>query len=105
MRHCEIGKLRQYEAELQSRGEMLQIEDFFPSQTVPDEANVWTHPFLKLLATASQVEGEEARKQMYGSDDTHPYKRLRIPEVDGLRYADDFTGDFSIASLGYKCSR
>jgi len=90
----ETKQLEDYQLQLKQAGEPLELENFQQVSDDPDQ-NVWDHPYLKLLATASKTgsEGEQARKEMgqrYVPLEL-PRTRLRIqvdkgpdPEKSGL---------------------
>ncbi len=83
----EIGKLNQYKTELQNRGESLQLDALKPAP-VPDESNVWMHPFLHPIALAGQPadRGKTARRR--NSANNSPYKKFSSPrDLDGLDYS------------------
>ncbi len=84
----ETAKLEQHEAELQNRGETLQLVSLKPAP-VPTASNIWMHPFLKPLAIAGQstAEGKTVRDQINKTDGSSPYKTFSAPKpFDGLHY-------------------
>lgn len=88
----ETAKLEQHEAELQNRGETLQLVSLKPAP-VPTASNIWMHPFLKPLALAGKrdAEGETAREEIRktDADGSSPYATFSAPKpFDGLHYPD-----------------
>jgi hypothetical protein len=88
----EQGKLTDYTTQINQTGESINIDDLKPTP-VPENQNIWMHPFLKTMADAATLdEVGRAALVLIGSAEDSPYKPLYVPERNrGLRlnYRDE----------------
>jgi hypothetical protein len=77
-----------YTAKLASQGISIDYKDLIP-EPVPDENNIWKHPFLKPMGDAGQdtEAGTEARELIQSSGESSPYHSLSNPKpIKGINY-------------------
>ena len=76
----ERGKLTAYTTQMTQAGESVDIEKLKPS-AVPDEQNIWMHPFLKPMANAATLDEDgRAAYELIGSNENSPYIPLHVPD-------------------------
>ncbi len=88
---AETSALLTYQEALSDRGISLSKDPLIP-RPVPDSENVWSHPFLELLAQAgtSSEAGKEARDKIQSQTEDSPYRLLeRVPPLKGLRFTEE----------------
>ena len=76
----EQADFEEYKAQLATQGISIDYKDLIP-EPVPDEKNVWKHPFLKPMGDAGQdtEAGSETRELIQSRNEASPYLVLAAP--------------------------